>query len=48
MPRPSLTTAINAGGQLVGENLQLIAFRLSAYDRDCTKCSKDGKSRKNK
>jgi hypothetical protein len=37
----SLTTAVNAGGQLVGENLQLIAFRLSAYDRDCNKCSKD-------
>jgi hypothetical protein len=44
----SLTTAINAGGQLVGENLQLIAFRLSAYDRDCNKCSKDCSPKKRK
>jgi len=44
----SLTTAINAGGQLVGENLQLIAFRLSAYERDCNKCSKDCSPKKRK
>ena len=37
----SLTTAVNAGGQLVGENLQLIVFRLSPLDRDGNKCSKD-------